>query len=289
MHYVKVMGILSPSNGMNLYRGCSHGCIYCDSRSKCYQMNHDFEDIEVKENALELLEAALRRKRKRCMIGTGAMTDPYLPLEKNLGYTRKALLLIEKYGFGVALQTKSDLVLRDLDILRQINEKTKAVVQMTLTTADEKLCRIIEPNVSTTNERFEALKALRDAGIPTVVWLCPVLPFINDTEENIRTILGMCVEAGVRGVLCFGMGLTLREGNREYFYRQLDIHFPRLKERYMREYGNNYMVDSPRSTELMRLFHRICEENGILHSNDQIFEYLRKFEEKNAAEQLCLW
>ena len=289
MHYVKVMGILSPSNGMNLYRGCLHGCIYCDSRSKCYQMNHDFEDIEVKENALELLEAALRRKRKRCMIGTGAMTDPYLPLEKNLGYTRKALLLIEKYGFGVALQTKSDLVLRDLDILRQINEKTKAVVQMTLTTADEKLCRIIEPNVSTTNERFEALKALRDAGIPTVVWLCPVLPFINDTEENIRTILGMCVEAGVRGVLCFGMGLTLREGNREYFYRQLDIHFPRLKERYIREYGNNYMVDSPRSTELMRLFHRICEENGILHSNDQIFEYLRKFEEKNAAEQLCLW
>lgn len=289
MHYVKVMGILSPSNGMNLYRGCSHGCIYCDSRSKCYQMNHDFEDIEVKENALELLEAALRRKRKRCMIGTGAMTDPYLPLEKKLGYTRKTLLLIEKYGFGVALQTKSDLVLRDLDILRQINEKTKAVVQMTLTTADEKLCRIIEPNVSTTNERFEALKALRDAGIPTVVWLCPVLPFINDTEENIRTILGMCVEAGVRGVLCFGMGLTLREGNREYFYRQLDIHFPRLKERYIREYGNNYMVDSPRSTELMRLFHRICEENGILHSNDQIFEYLRKFEEKNAAEQLCLW
>ena len=289
MHYVKVMGILSPSNGMNLYRGCSHGCIYCDSRSKCYQMNHDFEDIEVKENALELLEAALRRKRKRCMIGTGAMTDPYLPLEKNLGYTRKALLLIEKYGFGVALQTKSDLVLRDLDILRQINEKTKAVVQMTLTTADEKLCRIIEPNVSTTNERFEALKALRDAGIPTVVWLCPVLPFINDTEENIRTILGMCVEAGVRGVLCFGMGLIVREGNREYFYRQLDIHFPRLKERYIREYGNNYMVDSPRSTELMRLFHRICEENGILHSNDQIFEYLRKFEEKNAAEQLCLW
>ena len=283
------MGILSPSNGMNLYRGCSHGCIYCDSRSKCYQMNHDFEDIEVKENALELLEAALRRKRKRCMIGTGAMTDPYIPLEKKLGYTRKALLLIEKYGFGVALQTKSDLVLRDLDILRQINEKTKAVVQMTLTTADEKLCRIIEPNVSTTNERFETLKALRDAGIPTVVWLCPVLPFINDTEENIRTILGMCVEAGVRGVLCFGMGLTLREGNREYFYKQLDIHFPRLKERYIREYGNNYMVDSPRSTELMRLFHRICEENGILHSNDQIFEYLRKFEEKNAAEQLCLW
>ena len=227
MHYARVKGILSPKNGMNLYRGCSHGCIYCDSRSKCYQMEHAFEDIEVKENALELLESALRRKRKRCMIGTGAMTDPYIPLETELEYTRKALTLIEKYGFGVALQTKSDRVLRDLDILKKINGKTKAVVQMTLTTADESLCRLIEPNVSTTKERFEALKALRDNGIPTVVWLCPILPYINDTAENITAILDMCVEAEVRGVICFGMGLTLREGNREYFYSQLDKHFPK--------------------------------------------------------------
>ena len=237
MHYAKVKGILSPKNGMNLYRGCSHGCIYCDSRSKCYQMEHAFEDIEVKENALELLESALRRKRKRCMIGTGAMTDPYIPLEAELEYTRKALALIEKYGFGVALQTKSDRVLRDLDILKKINAKTKAVVQMTLTTADESLCRLIEPNVSTTKERFEALKVLRGNGIPTVVWLCPILPYINDTRENIGAILSMCVEAQVRGVICFGMGLTLREGNREYFYRQLDRHFPGAKERYIREFG----------------------------------------------------
>lgn len=289
MHYAKVKGILSADNGMNLYRGCSHGCIYCDSRSRCYQMHHDFEDIEVKENALELLEAALRRKRNRCMIGTGAMTDPYIPLERQLEHTRKALLLIEKYGFGVALQTKSALVLRDLDILKRINDKTKAVVQITLTTADESLCSVIEPNVSTTAERFEALKILRDAGIPTVVWLCPVLPFINDTEENIKTILGMCVEARVRGVLCFGMGLTLREGNREYFFKQLDRHFPGLKESYIREYGTRYAVNSPRSSALMRLFHAACEANGILHNNDRIFEYLHKFEEKNAAEQLCLW
>ena len=157
MHFVQAKGILSSSNGINLYRGCSHGCIYCDSRSKCYGMNHDFEDIEVKENAPELLEAALRRKRKRCMIGTGAMTDPYIPLEKSLEYTRKALLLIEKYGFGVALQTKSSLVLRDLELLKRINQKTKAVVQMTLTTADDSLCRIIEPNVCATSERFETL------------------------------------------------------------------------------------------------------------------------------------
>ena len=289
MHYAEVKGILSSDNGMNLYRGCSHGCIYCDSRSKCYNMNHDFEDIEVKSNALELLENALRRKRKRCMIGTGAMTDPYIPLDHRLQHTRKALLLIEKYGFGVALQTKSSRVLRDLDVLKRINEKTKAVVQITLTTADDTLCRIIEPNVSTTRERFDALKTLRDAGIPTVVWLCPILPYINDTQENIRAILDMCVEAKVRGVLCFGMGVTMREGNREYFYRQIDRHFPNLKQRYIREFGNNYVVNSPKNNVLMKLYHRTCSENGIMHSADEIFEYLHRFEEKNAPQQLSLW
>ena len=289
MHYKKVKGILSPSNGMNLYRGCSHGCIYCDSRSRCYQMDHAFEDIEVKENALELLENTLRHKRKRCMIGTGAMTDPYIPLETELEYTRKALMIIEKYGFGAALQTKSDRVLRDLDILKKINGKTKAVVQMTLTTADDSLCRLIEPNVSTTRERFEALKTLRDNGIPTVVWLCPILPYINDTAENITAILDMCVMAEVRGVICFGMGLTLREGNREYFYKKLDKYFPNLKERYIREFGNQYEINSPNHARLMKLFHRTCEQNGIMHNNDRIFEYLNKFEEKNSAEQLSLW
>jgi len=289
MHYTKVKGILSQNNGMNLYRGCTHGCIYCDSRSNCYQMNHEFEDIEVKENAIELLENTLRRKRKRCIIGTGSMSDPYMPLEAQLEYTRKALLLIEKYGFGATLITKSDRVLRDLDILKRINQKTKAVVQMTLTTADEALCKLIEPNVSTTKQRFEALKILRDNNIPTVVWLCPVLPYINDTEDNIRRILDMCVAAKVRGIICFGMGLTLREGNREYFYRQLDKSFPGLKERYIREYGNQYVINSPKSAELMRLFHRTCEQNGIMHDNDLIFEYLSQFEEKNAPQQLSLW
>ena len=289
MHYVQAKGILSATNGMNLYRGCTHGCIYCDSRSKCYQMTHDFEDIEVKENALDLLEAALRRKRKRCMIGTGAMSDPYMPLEKRLEYTRRALLLIEQYGFGIALQTKSDLILRDLEILKRINGKTKAVVQITLTTADEELCRIIEPNVCTTKRRFEVLKTLHDEGIPTVVWLCPILPYLNDTEDNIKRLLEMCVEAKVRGILCFGMGLTLREGNREYFYEQLDRHFPMLKQRYIRNFGNQYVVNSPHDAELMRLFHRTCEANGILHNNDEIFDYLHRFEEKNAPQQLTLW
>lgn len=289
MHYVTVKGILSAKNGMNLYRGCSHGCIYCDSRSKCYHMEHAFEDIEVKENAIVLLENALKHKRQKCMIGTGAMTDPYIPLELELGNVRKALQLISDYGFGATILTKSDRILRDLDLLQQINETTKCVVQMTLTTYDEGLCRKIEPNVCVTQERFAVLKRLRDLGIPTVVWLTPILPFINDTPENILGILELCREAKVYGIICYGMGLTLREGNREYFYRQLDRLFPKMKERYVRTYGNRYEIESPDNRRLMGIFHRKCEEYGIVHDNERIFRYLYTFEEKNAGTQLKLW
>ena len=289
MHFVHAKGILSAKNGMNLYRGCSHGCIYCDSRSKCYHMEHDFEDIEIKANAIELLKNALKRKRVKCMLGTGAMTDPYIPLESKIGNVRKALALADQYGFGFTLITKSDRVLRDLDLLKAINDKTKCVVQMTLTTYDEDLCRKIEPNVSTTKERFEALKKLHEADIPTVVWLCPILPFINDTEENIRGILEYCIEAKVYGVICFGMGLTLREGNREYFYNQLDRLFPHMKERYMRLYGTQYQVNSPKNNALMKVFHQICEGNGIVHDNAEIFAYLSGFEEKDGPIQLNLF
>lgn len=289
MHFVKAKGILSSQNGMNLYRGCSHGCIYCDSRSKCYHMEHAFEDIEVKENAIDLLEHALKHKRKKCMIGTGSMTDPYIPLEMEMGNVRRALQLICDYGFGFTVITKSARILRDLDLLQKINEKTKCVVQMTLTTCDEGLCRKIEPNVSTTRERFEVLKKLRDAGIPTVVWLSPILPFINDTEDNIAGILDMCVEAKVYGVICFGMGLTLREGNREYFYEQLDRLFPGLKQKYIRTYGNQYAVESQNSDRLMRVFRQKCREGGMVHDNGQIFQYLRTFEEKAVVCQLSLW
>ncbi len=288
MHFVNAKSILSAKNGMNLYRGCSHGCIYCDSRSKCYHMDHAFEDIEVKENAIELLEDALKRKRSKCMLGTGSMTDPYIPLEKEIGNVRKALSLADQYGFGFTLITKSDRVLRDLDLLKAINDKTKCVVQMTLTTYDEDLCKKIEPNVSTTRERAAVLQKLRDAGIPTVVWLSPVLPFINDTEENIRGILEYCIEAEVYGIICFGMGLTLREGNREYFYSQLDRLFPHLKEKYIRTYGTQYQISSPRNDMLMKIFHQLCEDNGILHDNDRIFEYLCSFEEKSQYVQLNL-
>lgn len=278
MHFVKAKGILSAGNGMNLYRGCLHGCIYCDSRSLCYQMNHPFEDIEVKENALELLEQALKRRRKPCMIGTGSMSDPYLPIEEELRLTRGALELIRDYGFGVSVLTKSARVLRDLKLLAEINSQTKAVVQMTLTTHDDRLCRLIEPNVSTTSQRVAALQAFQDAGVPTVVWLNPILPFLNDTRENILGILESCIEAGVRGIVCFGMGLTLRDGNRDYFYAQLDRQFPGLKEEYIRTYGSRYEVSSPSSRELMALFHQTCEAAGILHDVDAVFSYLNTFE-----------
>ncbi len=289
MHFVRAKGILSSDNGMNLYRGCLHGCIYCDSRSLCYQMNHPFEDIEVKENALELLEKALHSKRKRCMIGTGAMTDPYIPLEEKLRLTRGALELIYAHGFGATVLTKSTLVLRDLELLANINRRSKAVVQMTLTTHEDALCRILEPNVAVTSQRVAALKAFRDAGVPTIVWLDPILPFLNDTPENISGILESCMDAGVTGILCFNMGLTLRDGNREYFYAQLDRHFPGLKEQYIRVYGNRYERNSPRNAELMKLFHKTCGKSGMLHDVNEIFHYLHAFEEKEETPQLSFF
>ena len=287
MHLVQAKSILSAKNGMNLYRGCQHGCIYCDSRSLCYQMNHPFEDIEVKENALPLLEQALKAKRKKCIIGTGAMSDPYMPLEETLCLTRGALELIHRYGFGVAIQTKSTRILRDLDLLKEINDQCKAVVQMTLTTYDEKLCRILEPAVSTTRQRAQALARFREAGVPTVVWLSPLLPWINDTPENILGILEYCRAAGVKGILNFGMGLTLRDGDREYYYAALDRHFPGLKQRYIQTYANAYELPSPRSRELWQLFHGKCEQYGIWHDNDRIFSYMMTLEEKE--KQLSLF
>ena len=286
MHYAKYKTILSPKNGMNLYRGCTHGCIYCDTRSVCYQMKHDFEDIEVKRDAVRILESQLARKRRPCMIGTGAMCDPYIPLEEELRVTRKCLELIERYGFGLAIQTKSARILRDIDVLKAINAKTKCVAQITMTTFDEDLCRMIEPNVSTTAERFGVLEAMREAGIPTVVWLSPILPFINDTEENLRGILDYCVRAKTRGILCFGFGVTMREGNREYFYQKLDEHFPGMKQRYIREFGGSYECRSPNNTHLMDVFQRECGKHGILFRPNEIFAYMREFETKERQTSL---
>ena len=285
MHYVKSKGILSRDNGMNLYRGCSHGCIYCDSRSEIYGMNHEFEDIEVKENSLELLKKELKR-RPKAMIGTGAMTDPYIPLENRLNFLRKAIEMIYDYGFGFTCITKSDLILRDLELLKKINEKSKAVVQMTMTTADDDLCRILEPNVCTTKRRVEVLKTLNEADIPTVVWLCPILPYINDTEENINSLIDYCIESGVKAILCFGMGMTLRKGNREYFYSKLDEHFPGLKNKYVRQFGNSYSLSSPNEKRLMKIFKSRTDEAGIMNSPDEIFTYLHEFPQSSYQTKL---
>lgn len=288
MHFNKARTILSNTNGMNIYRGCTHGCIYCDSRSSCYQMNHNFEDVEVKINALELLEKALMHKRKKCMISTGSMSDPYMHIETHLKYTRQSLEIIDKYGFGLAIQTKSDLILRDLDLLNSINKKAKCVVQITMTTYDEDLCGIVEPRVCTTKRRFEVLKIMRDNGIPTVVWFTPQLPFINDTVENVRGILNYCKEAGVYGIICFGIGLTLRDGNREFFYSKLDDHFLGLKELYRKQYGFRYEVNSKDNDKLMDIFYAECQEHGIICNNQQLFNFMHSLNDQQ-AEQLSLF
>lgn len=289
MHEVEAKGILSAQNGMNIYRGCTHGCIYCDSRSTCYQMKHAFEDVEVKINAPMLLEQALRRKKKKCMISTGAMSDPYLHLETQLRLTRRCLELIDQYEYGLSILTKSDRILRDLDLLKSINRKAKCVVQMTLTTYDEKLCRILEPHVCATSRRIEVLNILKEAGIPTIVWMTPILPFINDTEENIRGLLKECRMAGVYGLITFGIGVTLRDGDRQYFYQKLDEHFPGLKERYIKVYGNAYELPVPKEKELKKLVRQECEKAGIQWRTKELFAYMHRFEDRQAGEQLTLF
>lgn len=290
MHFVEAKGILTGRGGfygMNIYRGCTHGCIYCDSRSLCYRFTHPFEDVEVKRNAPELLEKALRSKRRPCMIGTGSMSDPYMHCEEKLRLTRRCLQIILENGFGASIQTKSDRILQDLDLLDKINRSAKCVVQMTLTTYDDALCRILEPNVCSTKRRIEVLKELQKRQIPTLVWLTPILPFLNDTEENITAILNECAEAGVKGVIDFGMGLTLRDGDREYYYAALDRHFPGMKERYISRYGNAYELPSPHAKELTEVFQRLCKKYGMLSRPEDCFRFARELPEREA--QLSMW
>lgn len=289
MHYKEYSSILSPSNGINLYRGCEHGCIYCDSRSKCYNMDHDFEDIEVKENALMILEQELIKKRKKVIVSTGSMSDPYMPLEQELKLTRGMLELIYKYGHGVHIQTKSSSILNDLDLLVKINKQAKTRVSITLTTFDEDLCKKIEPNVSTTKERVETLKRLNEAGIDTFVWLSPILPFINDSLDNLRGILDYCKEAKVKGIICFGFGVTLREGDREYFYQKLDELFPKMKKEYIRRFGNAYECNSPYHKYLYDYFTNFCKKNSIMYNLDEIFKEMRTLYEDDGYEQLSLF
>ena len=287
MHFVKAKSLLNRENGMNVYRGCTHGCVYCDSRSRCYQFTHLFEDIEVKENAPELLEKILKTKRKKIKIGTGSMCDPYQPCEMDLKIVRRCLELIEQYGFGAAVLTKSDRVLRDLDLLASINSKSKAVVQMSLTIADEDLSRKLEPQVCTSKRRYEVLKEFQKAGVPAIVWMTPILPFLTDTKDNIEKILNWCLDAGVKGIICWNMGMTLRDGDREYYYQALDKHFPGLSQRYREVYGTSYEVVSSESAHLMRWFAEQCEKYGILHTPEECFAYMHELPER--YEQMTLF
>ena len=286
MHYADYKTVLLANNTMNLYRGCTHGCIYCDSRSVCYQIRHPFEDIEVKRGADRILDLQLRRRRKKAVIHTGSMCDPYIPLESELQLTRKCLEVIARHGFGLTILSKSDRMLRDLDLFAEINRKYKCVVQTTLTTRDEALCAKLEPNVCGTAARVKVLAACRERGIPTAVWMTPILPFINDTEENINGLLDDCIGAGVRGIISFGMGLTLREGDREYFYAQLDRLFPGMKQRYIQAFGLQYECKSPHSERLTALFTERCKKHGIL-TDYEVFRYLS--EAPKAPPQVTLF
>jgi len=288
LHEILARSILSGKNTFNVYRGCTHGCIYCDSRSDCYGFDHDFEDIACKQNAPDLLKDALARRKKKCMLFSGSMCDPYMPLEKECKLTRKCLQVVLEAGFGLTLLTKSCLALRDMDLFAEINRRAKFVFQMTATTYDAGLCRIVEPYTDGTAARLEALRRVHDAGIPTIAWMTPILPFINDTPENISALTDALIQAGVKGIFCPDMGVTLRDGNREYFYQKLDAHFPGFKKRYAAAFGRSYMCVSPRNDELMAIFREKCRRSGVMHDADEIWAYLGRLDDA-PAQQLSMF
>ncbi len=269
---------------MNLYRGCSHGCIYCDSRSDCYQIEN-FDEVSLKKNALEILENELQRKRTKGIIGMGAMSDPYNPQEIKQQVTRGALQLIEKYGFSVSIATKSDLVLRDIDILERIAKKGFAHVAITITTADDELQRKIEPRVSSSSKRFLAIKTLREKGIHTGVLMMPVLPFINDTVENVEKMVALAKESNAEYIYPF-FGVTLRNNQRDYFYTQIDSLFPGIKELYIKTYKDKYVCESNQSKLLYQVIDSLCKKENILTSMKEINTF---FKIPMESEQLSLF
>lgn len=249
---------------MNIYRGCSHGCIYCDSRSSCYGID-DFDRVRAKQDALRIIRDDLRRKVRTGVVGTGAMSDPYNPMEKELLLTRHGLELLDAFDFGVAIATKSDLITRDIDILQSIREHSPVLCKITITTHDDALAGKLEPNAPSSSQRFEAVRALSDAGIFTGILLMPVLPFLEDTMDNVLTILRKAKECGARFVYP-AFGMTLRENQREWYLNQLESLFPEhgLRERYRKQYSNAYNCVSPNAKKLWNVFSRECDNLGIL-------------------------
>lgn len=265
--------------GMNIYKGCCHGCIYCDSRSECYNVGN-FDVVRGKENALAIIEMELKSKRKKGIVGTGGMSDPYNPFEAEYKLTRGALKLIAKYGFGVGAITKSELVLRDIDLFVKIKEQAPSMVNFTITTYNDNLGKIIESNVTPTSKRFDALKQLSEAGIFTGVLMAPILPFINDTEENIRLITEQAAKCGAKFVIPY-FGVTLRQNQRDYFYDQLHKKFPSIKENYIKTFGNRYDCISPNSRRLWKVLVKECQRFGLLYKMPDIIESLNsKYENR---------
>lgn len=253
---------------MNIYKGCCHGCIYCDSRSECYRVD-DFDEVRAKENALALIERELMSKRRKGVVGTGAMSDPYNPFEKKYGLTKGALELLNRYGFGAAIATKSDLIVRDRELLKEIGKHSPVLVKMTVTTADDLLCRKIEPHAALSSRRLEAIEELTQEGIFAGILLMPVLPFIEDTEENISRIIDLAHQKGAKFIYP-AFGVTLRQNQRAWYYEKLDELFPSLKEKYIENYGNAYECRSLKARELWRLFQDKCDQYGILYNMPDI-------------------
>ena len=287
MEYICVKGIISNyvednhwfglNYNMNIYKGCCHGCIYCDSRSECYGIK-DFDVVRAKKDSTNIIRRELKKKRKKGVIGTGSMSDPYNNFEEELQLTREALRAVDKYGFGIGIATKSSLVTRDIYIFKSIQRHSPVLIKITITTFDDKLCRKIEPNVCVSSQRFEAIKKLSDNGIYVGILLMPVLPFINDTKDNIKKIVRKAYECGARFIFAYGMGMSLRSNQREYYYEKLIQNFPKenLVERYMNTYKNNYECPSPNAKKLYNVFVKECEKYGIKYKMKDIIEDYKK-------------
>ncbi len=268
---------------MNIYKGCCHGCIYCDSRSDCYGVE-DFDEVRVKTNTIEIIEQELRSKRRSGVICTGAMSDPYNPFEKEMKLTRQALELINVRRFGIAIATKSDLIIRDIDILSRIQSHSPVLVKITINIADDELCKKIEPNAPSPSRRFAAVKSLNDNGIFAGILLMPVLPFISDSDENIYSIVQQAYKSGAKFIYP-GFGVTLRMNQRQWYYDKLDLIYPGMKSKYMKLFGNEYICNSPREKELQHLFQTECERYNILYKMPEI---IKKYKDGYGTEQLSL-
>lgn len=295
MEFIKAKTILSKVKygnewygvdyNMNLYKGCSHRCIYCDSRSNCYHIDN-FDIVRGKENALYILEQELCKKKEKGVIGIGAMSDTYNPLEKEFEQTRGALKLISKYGFGVSIDTKSDLILRDIDLLKEINLKNNVIIKFTITTSNDKLSKILEPNVCESSKRLQAIKELSDNGIYVGIMMNPVLPFITDKEEDIKKLIKLASESGAKFIHTY-MGMTLRENQRDYYYDKLDQNFVGLKEKYIKYYGDRYNCVVPEFKRLYKVFTDECDKYGILYNMNDIIKAYKK--EIKSNEQISLF